>query len=189
MRRATGQRRKSRSPRQLLWGWPAGARGDHGQRPATLRSSAPARSGPPTPVGPASSHQDSGGGRGVRETRRERHGRGHQTQVLTGEPRPEPRRPPARAPSRPGPRARASPCPPACRRTSGHSSNTWPCPTTYQPPAGGEPAPGTPRRSLLSAPAGKKFCFQVGGPAPLASPPAQNPPSSAAGPLSPLASP
>lgn len=32
-------------------------------------------------------------------------------------------------------------------------------------------------RSLLSAPARKKFCFQVGGPASLASPPAQNPPS------------
>lgn len=97
--------------------------------------------------------------------------------------------PRARAPSPRGRRAPASPCRPACRRTWGHSSNTWPFPTAFQPPAGGEPAPGTPRRSLLSASAGKKFCFQVGGPAPLASPPAQNPPSSAVGPLSPLASP
>lgn len=53
MRRAIGQRRKSRSPRRLLRGWPAGARGDNGQRPAAPRSPAPARSGPPMPVGPA----------------------------------------------------------------------------------------------------------------------------------------
>lgn len=53
MRRATGQRRKSRSPRQQLRGWPAGARVDHGQLPATPRSTVPARTSPPTPVGPA----------------------------------------------------------------------------------------------------------------------------------------
>lgn len=58
-----------------------------------------------------------------------------------------PRPPPTRAPSPRGRRAREGPCPPACRRTSGRSSNTWPCPTAYQLRGGraggsGDPAPG-----------------------------------------------
>lgn len=137
-----------------------------GERSGEPRPARPAR--PRAPAGPCRS--PTGGSRREPELfrRAEAAGpeRGETEPPAAAErsPGPAPHRAAARvrSPSPRGRRARAGPYPPACTRTSGRSSNTWPCPTAYQLREGRRGATRLlqePRSEPLpSAPARKKFC-------------------------------